>query len=142
MSITLDQLLARLEDPGTPVVWLDPALPEWLWEQLPQAAEAQGYHVLQLGQGDAIFDQASLLGAFERLMPGKLAGRRSLAALREALLEAGAGSPKGCLVLFPYPDALRQADEAAFEELIEVFENVDDLRRAEGRAGLKAVVRD
>jgi hypothetical protein len=45
-------------------------------------------------------------------------------------------------VVFPYPDALRQADEAAFEELIEVFENVDDLRRAEGRAGLKAVVRD
>lgn len=142
MSITLDQLLARLDDPGTPVVWLDPALPERLWEQLPQAAKAQGYHVLQLGQADAVSDQASLLAAFERLMPGKLAGKRSLAALREALLEAGAESPKGCLVLFPYPDALRQADEAAFEELIEVFENVDDLRRTEGRPGLKAVVRD
>lgn len=142
MSITLDQLLARLEDPGTPVVWLDPALPEWLWEQLPAAATRQGYHVLHLGQAGPVFDLDSLLSAFGRLLPASTAYDHSLPSLRAALQEVAADSPKGCLILFPNPDALRQAEESTFEDLIEVFEGVDDLRRQRGRAGLKAVVRD
>jgi len=58
------------------------------------------------------------------------------------LLALGKESPKGYLVLFPDPDALRQNDEAAFEELIEMFEFVDDIRQYRGLGGLKAVVRD
>lgn len=142
MSISLDQLLDRLDDPGTPVVWLDPALPGSLWQQLPEAARARGFLVLDLGRAGPIFDLSSLLAAFGRLLPRIIAYDHSLPSLREALLGLALDSPKGCLVLFSNPDALRQNDESAFEELIEVFENVDDLRRTRGQGGLKAVVRD
>lgn len=142
MSITLDQVLARLEDPETPVVWLDPALPEWLWERLPAAAAARGYHVLDLGQAGPIFDLSSLLAAFGHLLPGITAYDHSLPSLREALLGLALDSPRGYLVLYRDPDGLRQNDEGAFEELIEVLENADDLRRKRGWGGLKAIVRD
>jgi hypothetical protein len=44
--------------------------------------------------------------------------------------------------VFPNPDTLRQNAEAAFEEFIEALEAADELRRNDGRPGLKAVVRD
>jgi len=142
MSLSLDQLLQRLEDPATPVVWLDPSLPEQLWIDLPEAAAARGFHVLDLGDAGPVFDLCSLLAAFGRLLPQSTCFDHSLPSLREALYSLRPQSRKGCLVLFREPDALRQNDEAAFEEFIELIENVDDLRRSGGLAGLKAVVRD
>ncbi len=142
MSLSLDQLLMRLEDPDTPVVWLDPALPESLWQNLPRAAAARGFHILHLGDAGPVFDLSSLLAAFARLLPQSTCYDHSLPSLRETLLQLAQDSPKGYLVVFPQPDALRENDEAAFEELIELFEAVDVLRRQRGLAGLKAVVRD
>lgn len=142
MSISLSQVLDRLEDPATPVVWLDPVLPETLWEQLPEEAAKRGYHVLDLGRAGPVFDLDSLLSAFGRLLPASTAYDHSLPSLRSALLEVAADSLKGCLILFPNPDSLRQNEESTFEDLIEVLESVDDLRRQRGTAGLKAVVRD
>lgn len=142
MSLSLQQLLLRLEDPATPVIWLDPALPEQLWTELPTAAAACGYHVLDLGAAGPIFDLCSLLAAFGRVLPDSTCFDHSLPSLREALIGLAPHSPMGCLVLFHEPDALRQNDEATFEELIELIENVDDIRRAGGLAGLKAIVRD
>jgi hypothetical protein len=142
MSISLEQLLSRLEDPHTPVVWLDPTLPEQLWAELPRVATAKGFYVLDLGLCDPIFDLYSLLTAFGRLLPPDISYDHSLPSLRQALLSVAPASPAGCLVLFRHPDNLRQNDEPTFEELIELIENVDYLRRTEGRGGLKAVVRD
>lgn len=142
MSLSLEQLLQRLEDPATPVVWLDPALPAQLWEELPAAAAARGFHVLNLGEAGPVFDLCSLLTAFGRLLPDSTCYDYSLPSLREALLRLQPQGKTGCLVLFPEPDSLRQQDESTFEDFIELIENVDDLRRAQGRAGLKAVVRD
>lgn len=142
MSISLDQLLDRLDDPGTPVVWLDPALPGSLWQQLPEAARARGFLVLDLGRAGPIFDAASLLAAFGRLLADSPLYGNSFSSLRSALLEFAMSCPAGALVLFPNPEALRQNDEAAFEELIEALENVDELCRTEGCGGLKAVIRD
>ncbi len=142
MSLSLEQLLQRLEDPATPVVWLDPALPARLWAELPAAAAARGFHVLNLGEAGPVFDLCSLLAAFGRLLPQSTCYDHSLPSLRAALLNLTLPAPAGCLLLFQEPDALRQNDESAFEELIELIENVDDLRRAKGMSGLKAVVRD
>lgn len=142
MSLSLQQLLLRLEDPATPVIWLDPALPEELWTELPTAAATCGYHVLDLGGAGPIFDLCSLLAAFGRVLPDSTCFDHSLPSLREALIGLEPHSAMGCLVLFREPDALRQNDEATFEELIELIENVDDIRRAGGLAGLKAIVRD
>ncbi|MFZ5928978.1 MAG: hypothetical protein ACOYX1_16195 [Acidobacteriota bacterium] len=142
MSLSLEQLLHRLEDPATPVVWLDPALPAQLWAELPPAAAARGFHVLNLGDAGPVFDLSSLLAAFGRLLPGSIFYDHSLPSLRAALLNLKPQARPACLVLFPDPDALRQNDESAFEDLIELIENVDDLRRSRGWGGLKAVVRD
>jgi hypothetical protein len=142
MSLSLEQLLSRLEDPEAPVVWLDPALPHQLWSELPRAAAARGFHVFDLSLTGPIFDLCSLLAAFGRLLPASTFYDHSLPSLREALLAVSPDAPAGCLVLFAHPDSLRQNDEPTFEELIELIENVDDLRRARGWGGLKAVVRD
>lgn len=142
MSLSLEQLLQRLEDPATPVVWLDPALPAQLWIELPAAAAAHGFHVLNLGEAGPVFDLCSLLAAFGRLLPDSPSYDHSMPSLRETLLGLKPQARAGCIVLFPEPDTLRQNDESAFEDLIELIENVDDLRRARGLGGLKAVVRD
>lgn len=111
-AITLDQVLAQLEDPETPVVWLDPALPEWLWERLP--AVARGPHVLDLGKAGPIFDLSSLLAAFGHLLPGITAYDHSFPSLREALLGPALDSPRGYLVLYRDADGRRQNEEGAY----------------------------
>lgn len=142
MSLSLEQILVRLEDPETPVVWLDPSLPRTLWEQLPAFAAGRGYQVVELGAGGPIFDRSSLLAAFDGLLAASPVFDHSLPSLRESLLALEPAAPLGILVLFPDPDPLRENDEAGFEEFIEVLENVDEIRRREGRPGLKAIVRD
>jgi hypothetical protein len=142
MSLSLEQLVLRLQDPSTPVIWLDPALPEQLWADLPAAATARGFHVLNLDDAGPVFDLCSLLSAFGRLLPESTCYDHSLPSLRAALMDLMPHAKAGCLVLFREPDTLRENDESTFEELIELFENVDDLRRARGLSGLKAVVRD
>lgn len=142
MSLSLEQILVRLEDPETPVVWLDPSLPPTLWDELPALAANRGYQVLKLGAGGPVFDLSSLLAAFDGLLaPSPISGH-SLPSLRESLLSLEPAAPLGILVLFPDPDPLRENDEAGFEEFIELLENVDEIRRGEGRPGLKAVIRD
>lgn len=142
MSLSPEQILVRLEDPETPVVWLDPSLPRTLWEELPGLAAGRGYQVLQLGAAGPIFDLSSLLAAFDRLLAASPIYDHSLPSLREALLALESPAPLGLLVLFPDPDRMRENDEAGFEEFIELLENVDEIRRAEGRTGLKAIIRD
>ena len=142
MSLSPEKILSRLDDPGTPVVWLDPSLPQELWDELPALAAQLGYHVIDLGRSGPIFDLSSLLQAFGRLLRSSPFFDHSLPSLRDCLLAAEPDAPRGLLILFPEPDQLRQSDEAAFEEFIEVLETVDEVRRREGRPGLKAIVRD
>ncbi|MCX7604607.1 MAG: hypothetical protein N2036_11090, partial [Bryobacteraceae bacterium] len=122
--------------------WLDPSLPASLWEALPEYASRKGYQVLDLQAAGPIFDLSSLLAAFDRLLAAGAIFDHSLPSLRESLLELEPKAPLGFLVLFPTPDALRQNDEAGFEEFVEVLENVDEIRRREGRSGLKAIIKD
>ncbi len=142
MSLSLEQILVRLEDPETPVVWLDPSLPRALWEELPGFAASRGYQVVKLGAAGPIFDLSSLLAAFDGLLAASPVFDHSLPSLRQSLLALESAAPRGILVLFPEPERLRENDEAGFEEFIEVLENVDEIRRGEGRPGLKAIIKD
>lgn len=142
MSLTPEQVLVRLEDPETPIVWLDPSLPDSLWQELPGVAARCGYTVIELGAAGPIFDLSSLLAAFDGLLASSPIYDHSLPSLRESLLVLEPAAPRGLLVLFPDPDRLREHDEAGFEEFVEVLENVDEIRRGEGRPGLKAIIRD
>lgn len=142
MSLSLEQILIRLDDPETPVIWLDPSLPEDLWRQLPPAARFRGFHILNLDEAEPVFDLSSLLAAFARLLPPNATFDHSFPSLRHCLLHLASPAPKGFLVLFPHPESLRQNDERAFEEFMELMESIHDVRHRAGRGYLKAVVRD
>jgi hypothetical protein len=101
MSLSLEQILLRLEDPATPVVWLDPALPESLWENLPSYAASRGYQVLNLGDQGPIFDLDSLMAALGRLLGWPAAFDHSLPSLRQTLVGLPAPLTKGFWSCFP-----------------------------------------
>jgi hypothetical protein len=133
MGQRIDQLVARVEDPANPVVWLDPSTSAELWAALPEALKARAFSVVVLdGVADAASLRAELLGVLGATGP-----------VREAL----AGLPvaerqQGWVFLFQAPDSLRESDEAAFEELLETVALVHEMHWAKRRTHLKLVVRD
>jgi hypothetical protein len=142
MSLSLGQIFLRVEDPGTPVVWLDPSVPDSLWASLPAALHRAGYSVLNLDGPTPITDVASLLERFAGSAPELLFPSADLSALRQNLLRLPNDSHKGWVVLFPGPDSLRQNDEAAFEELLEILEFIHESRYEIHQRMFKLIVRD
>ena len=71
MKLALDETVARVLDPETPVVWLDPTLPSELWNALPVALENVGFRVASLENGERIADSAHLLSRLSRLLGGE-----------------------------------------------------------------------
>lgn len=142
MSLTLEQILARLEDPETPVVWLDPSLPESIWDGLPAALEQRNYSVLQLDRDSPIVDQDSLLERFAQVAPLPVHFRHNLPALKDCLLRLPNAPGKGWVVIFRHPEALRQNDEAAFEDFLEILELVHESKYEIYHRVFKLVVLD
>lgn len=142
MSLTLPQIVARLEDPEVPVVWLDPTTPEQFWNDLPEALIARGLAVLNLEGGSPISDHDSLLERFSEILdcPGDLP--HSLPALRDCLLKLPHRGPRGWVVIFRRPELLRQNDEATFEDLLEALELVHESQFEIHHRVFKLVVRD
>jgi len=142
MSLTLDQIVARLEDPDVPVVWLDPIMPEELWNGLPTALAARGMAVLSLEGGQAIVDHDSLLARFSEVLPEPRVFPGTLTQLRECLLQLPHQTSRGWVVMFHKPELLRQNDEATFEDFLEVLEAVHESECASHARVFKLVVRD
>lgn len=142
MSLSLGQIFLRVEDPGTPVVWLDPSVPDSLWASLPAALHRAGYSVLNLDGTTPITDLSSLLDRFSSGAPEPAFLSADLSALRQNLLRLPNDSHKGWVVLFPGPDSLRQNDEATFEELLEILEFVHESRYEIHQRMFKLIVRD
>jgi hypothetical protein len=142
MSLTLEQILARLDDPETPVLWLDPSLPESIWDGLPPALHSRGYSVLQLDQDAPITDQDSLLERFSEIAPLPVQFRHSLPSLKDCLLRLPNAPGKGWVVIFRHPEALRQNDEAAFEDFLEILELVHESKYEIYHRVFKLVVLD
>lgn len=142
MSLPLGQILLRVEDPGTPIVWLDPSVPDSLWTSLPGALRKAGYSVLSLDDSAPVLDLDSLLDRFAHAAPDTRFFRADLTMLRQNLLRLPNDSPMGWVVLFKNPDLLRQNDEGTFEELLEILEFVHESRYEIHRRLFKLVVRD
>ena len=142
MSLTLDQIVARLEDPEVPVVWLDPITPEELWNNLPAALIARGLAVLNLDAGPPIIDHDSLLERFSEVAPLPGSFLQSLTSLRDSLLKLPHQTPSGWVVMFRNPESLRQNDEATFEDFLEILELVHESQYEMHHRVFKLVVRD
>lgn len=142
MSLSLGQIILRVEDPGTPVVWLDPSVPESLWASLPAALQRAGYSVLNLDGSTPITDVATLLERFNSVGPELPFFGTDLSALRQGLLRLPNDSHKGWAILFPGPELLRQNDEGAFEELLEILEFIHESRYEIHQRMFKLIVRD
>lgn len=141
MGLSLEQIVARLEDPETPIVWLDPSLPEEIWSGLPGAVAAHGYRVLMLDDGAPVSDLASLVDAVVRAAGAPVSADKSSAGLRDCLL-ALPQDGRGWVIVYHCPEALRQNDEVAFEDFLEILEFVHETRYASDGQMFKLVVRD
>lgn len=142
MSLSLGQIVLRVGDPGTPVVWLDPIVPDSVWAGLPAALHRAGYSLLSLEGPEPVKDVASLLARFVLAAPQIAFEGTDLAGLRQSLLRLPNDSPMGWVILYRNPEALRQNDEAAFEELLEIIEFVHDTRYEIHQRLFKLIVRD
>lgn len=142
MIPTLDQIVSRVEDPETPVVWLDPAIPDELWADLPSALRAHGFEVFQIDATSEVSDRHSLMVRFDELAPVPGHTTRDFESLRNCLLRMATGQPRGWAILFSNPGPLRQSDEAAFEELMEALEMVHESLYEIHVKSFKFVVRD
>lgn len=142
MMPTLDQIVARVEDPETPVVWLDPAIPDELWAALPATLSAHGFEVFHIDANSDVADRDALMARFDALAPIPGQTTRDFESLRICLMRMATGQPRGWAVLFSNPDPLRQSDEAAFEELMEALEVVHESLYEIHAKSFKFVVRD
>lgn len=133
MSQRLDQIVARVEDPATPVVWLDPSTDPALWAALPAALSERGFATASL---DGIAGQESLRLELRRALHGDGSPRELLLSLPWAERQ------QGWAILFRCPEQLREADEAAFEELLETVSQVHEMHWNTSRRHLKLIVTD
>jgi hypothetical protein len=133
MGQRMDQIVARVEDPANPVVWLDPSTSAELWAGLPSALSARAFEVVVL---TGVWDRVSLREQILRLLQATGALQEALSAL--PLRER----QQGWVIVFEQPDALREYDEAAFEELLETVSQVHETHWNSRRSHLKLVVRD
>jgi hypothetical protein len=134
MGQRIDQIVARVEDPANPVVWLDPSTSDDLWAALPDALKARAFVVVIL---EGAWDAESLRAELVEVLGGSGTVREVLAGLgREAVQQ------QGWAILFRHPEELREKDEAAFEQFLEAVESIHEMHWAERRSHLKLVVTD
>ncbi len=142
MSLTLDQIVERLEDPEAPVVWLDPSTPDSLWNDLPDALAARGLTVWPLDGAPPITSHDSLLRRFSEVTSAPCPPLLTMTSLKDHLLTLPPQSALGWVVMFRNPEPLRQNDEAAFEDFLETLELVHESQFELHRRVFKLVVRD
>ena len=141
MGPSLEQLAARLDDPDTPIIWLDPTLPEALWSHHPGAVAGRGYTPLNLEPASHVTDMASLVTALSAVAGSPLDPTPDQSALRALLLHLPPAG-RGWVILSHHPEALRQNDEVAFEDFVEAVSQANEHRISAGSQPLKLIVRD
>lgn len=139
MSLTLAELLGIVADRETPVVWMDPGTREELWAALPEALESKGFRVYML---EGVADHASLMGALRASLGLGTDFRGEMNALKDALLGLDDGGELGWTLVFRRPDTLRQNDEEAFEDFLEVVETAHEILMARQGRRFKLVLTD
>lgn len=139
MTQTLEQVIERVLDPATPVVWVAPGTTESVWTGLRPALEGNGYRVYELGSAP---DYEALMRSISVAVPMPEWARPDLNALKDSLLSLEDGGPRGWAMIFRHPGPLRQQDESAFEDLLEVLELVHDIRHERHGQMFKLILPD
>lgn len=133
MPQRIDQIVARVEDPANPVVWLDPSTGDGIWQALPEALKQRGFAVVLL---EGVHGAETLRSELVSVLGGGPSVREALCAVNWV------GVLQGWAILFRRPEALREADEAAFEDLLETIAQVHEIHWQARRGHLKLVVTD
>ena len=126
MKVALAETVARVLDPETPVVWLDPTLPSELWDALPAALEQAGFQVAVLENGQRIGDAADLLRRLSHLRGSGETKGYSAAEARRLLAGFVAGAGRGWVLIWRYPEPVRQENESRFEEFVDLIESLHE----------------
>lgn len=136
----LKELLAAVIEPHMPVVWVDDQLPDDVWTRLAAALRNGGYRVLDLGEAGRIDSHDQLLQAFSSIAGWPRVSCPNLNALKDHLLAMEDPPSGGWVVFFKDAGLLRQADETAYEDLLEVLELVHDIKQERRNLVFKLVV--
>lgn len=142
MSVTVAAIVERIEDPGTPVIWVDPSIPGNIWEGLPEALEGHGYRVLDLDAEESLFDRPAVMArlAMESGLTGPVS--HTISTLRQHLLGIPSGEENGWVILYRDPGPLRRSDEGGFEEIIDLLQSVHERRWSQHHKAFKLIVTD
>ena len=138
----LQHLLTAIDDPELPVVWVDDSHPAEFWSRLLTALEATGYRTLSLEAAEGVDSYAQLLACFCSAAGWPAGFCPNLNALKDALLTLEDPPSGGWVVLFRKAGPLRQNDEETFEDLLDVFSVVHDIKLNIKALNFKLVVSD
>lgn len=136
----LKELLAAVVEPHMPVVWVDDQLPDEIWSRLADGLRERGYRILDLGGAGRIGSYGQLMEAFGHAAGWPVETCPNMNALKDSLLALDDPASGGWVVLFRDAGRLRQADEAAYEELLEVLETVHEIKLEKKHLVFKLVV--
>jgi hypothetical protein len=142
MGPSLQEIVGRVKDPETPVIWLDPTTPADIWDRLPESLASAGHAIVHLdrpepvGSAHDLMQRLSGAAGFEQTLP---ANSDAIRGCLEAIQRESRGI---CVVLWRFPEVLRQGDEAFFEDFVDLLEDLDQPAPDDSGACLKLIVRD
>jgi hypothetical protein len=140
--MTFEQVLSVIADPEVPVVWLEPGLPVEFWRRVQEETSRTGYRVFRLDSPAPPASHDELLAAFCAAAAIPREECPNLNALKDALLGLSENAAKGWVILFKEAGLLRQADEATFEDLLDIVGLVADIKLKKKGKVFKLVVED
>lgn len=126
MQVALAETVGRVLDPETPVVWLDPTLPEALWEALPEALQRAGFRVGALEAAGAILTADGFLHRLGKFRGEETEAVYSPEAVRAALNRLREREGRGWVLLWRNPEPVRQDNESRFEEIVDLLESLHE----------------
>jgi hypothetical protein len=142
MKFTVEAAVERVADPSTPIVWLDPSLPEEVWAQLPPALERRGFRVLEVDASGPIQTLPQLVHRLAQ-MAGLASGANPSPDLYRTLLASlGSKNPPGSVLLWRDPSFVRQQSESGFEDFIDSLELLHETGTGELTVAPKLVLLD
>lgn len=142
MKVALEETVARVADPETPVVWLDPTLPGELWDALPAALEQMGFRVLPMDHHSALPDLGAVLQRLAQATGVEPAAQYTTEAALQILHSLYQDGGPSWVLLWRHPEPVRQENESRFEEFIDMLEALHDEEMQAIRNAPKLVVAD
>lgn len=142
MRYSLEMTVARVQDPSTPVVWLDPTLPRELWDELPAALESAGYRVTPLDPDRPLFSTRDLTDRLAELAGAGTSHAESPELFQTLLQGLSSPNPPGLVLVWRQPQFYRNENEGGFEEFVDVVEALHESPHAQTGIPPKLILAD